>query len=238
MMMEHLKSKRNSRKVLDTSGTALAKQVACTAPQGVPIRHNPAKHTRSGRFGRSDPMLNVLRRAVVAATIAFSGEMAVADGLQDSLTAAQAGDAGTQNILGVIYANGTGVLKDVAEAVRWFRLAADQGLVYAQRNLGWMYENGNGVLKDAVEAVRWYRRAADQGDAMAQGNLGLMYIAGSRVPRDIVTAHMWLNIASANGWEPAAELRDSLEQQMTPEDISAAIRRAKLCMASSYADCD
>ena len=238
MMMEHLKSKRNSRKVLDTPGTALAKQVACTAPQGVPIRRNPAKHTLSVKFGRSEPMMNVLRRALVAATIAFSAEMAVADGLQDGLTAAQAGDAGAQFNLGLMYANGTGVLKDSAEAVRWYRLAADQGLAEAQRNLGGMYANGNGVLKDGAEAVRWFRLAADQGLAEAQYNLGVMYFEGSGVPRDIVTAHMWLNIASANGMEGAAELRDSLELMMSPEDMSEAARRARLCMASSYADCD
>ena len=183
-------------------------------------------------------MMNVLRRALVAATIAFCAEMAVADGLQDGLTAAQAGDAEAQFNLGVMYAYGTGVIKDGAEAVRWFRLAADQGDAAAQRNLGGMYEFGTGVLKDAAEAVRWYRLAADQGSAIAQFNLGAMYFEGSGVPRDIVTAHMWVNIASANGLEPAAGMRARLEQEMSPEDKSEAIRRAKLCMASSYADCD
>ena len=35
--------------------------------------------------------------------------------------------AGAQFNLGVMYANGRGVLKDEAEAVRWYRLAAEQG---------------------------------------------------------------------------------------------------------------
>ena len=183
-------------------------------------------------------MMNVLRRALVAATIAFCAEMAVADGLQDALTAAQAGDASAQFNLGLMYDNGTGVLKDAAEAVRWYRLAADQGLAFAQYNLGAMYANGTGVLKDGAEAVRWFRLAADQGDVGTQSYLGVMYFEGSGVPRDIVTAHMWQNIANANGSEFAAELRDSLEPMMSPEDKSEAIRRAKLCMASSYADCD
>ena len=116
--------------------------------------------------------------------------------------------------------------------------AAQAGDAIAQYNLGVMYSDGNGVIKDGAEAVRWYRLAADQGLAEAQSNLGGMYFEGSGVPRDIVTAHMWLNIASANGAEPAAGLRDSLEQEMTPEDISEATRRAERCMTSSYADCD
>lgn len=64
---------------------------------------------------------------------------------------------------GVMYANGQGVVKDEAEAVRWFRKAAEQGTAGAQHNLGFMYENGYGVKKDKVEAVRWYLLAADQG---------------------------------------------------------------------------
>ena len=62
-----------------------------------------------------------------------------------------------------MYANGEGVLKDDAEAVRWYRLAAEQGYAGAQNNLGLMYANGEGVLKDAAEAVRWYRLARRPG---------------------------------------------------------------------------
>ena len=62
-----------------------------------------------------------------------------------------------------MYANGRGVLKDDAEAVRWYRLAADQGDATAKSNLGFMYTNGRGVLKDDAEAMRWYRLAADSG---------------------------------------------------------------------------
>ena len=59
-----------------------------------------------------------------------------------------------------------GVLKDEAEGVRWYRMAAEQGLAGAQFNLGVMYDNGRGVLKDEAEAVRWYRMAAEQGHAV------------------------------------------------------------------------
>ena len=41
--------------------------------------------------------------------------------------AAEQGDASAQFNLGIMYANGQGVLKDDAEAMRWYRLAAEQG---------------------------------------------------------------------------------------------------------------
>ena len=55
-----------------------------------------------------------------------------------------------------------GVLKDEAEAVRWYRLAATQGVATAQFRVGVMYTEGRGVLKDEGEAARWFRLAAEQ----------------------------------------------------------------------------
>ena len=45
---------------------------------------------------------------------------------------AEEGDAFSQYFLGDMYADGDGVPQDYAEAVRWFRLAAEQGNVDAQ----------------------------------------------------------------------------------------------------------
>jgi uncharacterized protein len=53
---------------------------------------------------------------------------------------------------GVLYEEGQGVPQDYAEAVKWFQLAADQGLAIAQNNLGAMYYNGQGVPQDYVQA--------------------------------------------------------------------------------------
>jgi TPR repeat protein len=48
------------------------------------------------------------------------------------------------------------VVHDDAEAVRWYRLAADQGDADAQQNLGRHYVYGTGVARDNAEALRWY----------------------------------------------------------------------------------
>jgi len=70
--------------------------------------------------------------------------------------------------LGMIYDTGEGVTKDAAEAVKWYRKAADQGLAAAQFNLGVMYANGEGVTKDNMEAYKWLLLAGAKGDEMAR----------------------------------------------------------------------
>ena len=58
--------------------------------------------------------------------------------------------------------------KNLPEAIRWYRRAAEQGHARAQRNLGVCYAIGTGVDQDTVEAVKWYRKAAEQEDIGAQ----------------------------------------------------------------------
>ncbi len=48
----------------------------------------------------------------------------------------------------------------IAEAVKWFRKAAEQGYGGAQFNLGVMYDNGYGVPQDYVQAYMWFNLAA------------------------------------------------------------------------------
>ena len=58
-----------------------------------------------------------------------------------------------------------------AEAVRFWRLAAEQGHADAQFGLGVMFYNGRGVAQDRAEAIRLYRLAAAQGHAGATAAL-------------------------------------------------------------------
>ena len=50
-----------------------------------------------------------------------------------------------------------GMPQDFAEAVSWYRKAADQGYAMAQDSLGNTYAQA-GESQDYAEAVRWYRR--------------------------------------------------------------------------------
>ena len=132
---------------------------------------------------------------------------------------------------GFAYDYGQGVPLDDAEAVVWYRLAAEQGHASAQYNLGVMYDNGEGIPQDDAEAIRWYRLAAEQGSASAQNNLGVMYGTGEGVPQDNVEAHMWLNLAASRlsgaDRERTVATRDRVAERMTPADLSEAQRRAR-----------
>ena len=82
--------------------------------------------------------------------------------------AAEQGYASAQTNLGFMYADGRGVPKDDAKAVKWFRLAAEQGHAQAQYNLGFMYADGRGVLKDRILAHIWFNIAGANGHAQAR----------------------------------------------------------------------
>ena len=62
-----------------------------------------------------------------------------------------------------MYATGEGVVEDDVEAVRWYRMAAEQGHAVAQYELGRMYATGMGVLKDAVRVHMWFNIAGANG---------------------------------------------------------------------------
>ncbi len=81
------------------------------------------------------------------------------------------GDPVAQFSLGVMYDFGEGVPEDDAEAVRWYRKAADQGLAQAQHNLGTLYANGEGVPQDHVIALMWLILSRAGGDERAQSLL-------------------------------------------------------------------
>ena len=111
--------------------------------------------------------------AAMAMTVLLAATVLLAqDNPELSRQAAEQGDAEAQYNLGFMYAEGRGVSKDEAEAVRWYRLGADQGFTVAQLELGLMLmlmsDAGEGVSKDEPELVRWYRLGADQGFAVAQ----------------------------------------------------------------------
>jgi TPR repeat protein len=62
------------------------------------------------------------------------------------------------------------VPQDDAEAVKWFRKAAEQGHAKVQYNLGVIYEMGRGVAGDDVAAYAWYSAAAASGHNKARKN--------------------------------------------------------------------
>ena len=93
--------------------------------------------------------------------------LVLAIALVGGVTACSPENAQTQFERGKRYEKGDGVPKDIAQAVIWYRKAAEQGHAKAQFALGVRYGKGEGVPQDAAQAVTWYRKAAEQGNAKA-----------------------------------------------------------------------
>lgn len=89
--------------------------------------------------------------------------------------------------------------KAYAQAMKWYRQAADKGNVAAMNSIGGMYEHGEGVARDDRQAADWYQRAADKGYAAAMYNLGVMYARGKGVTRDDAQAIQWYRRAADKG---------------------------------------
>jgi TPR repeat protein len=89
--------------------------------------------------------------------------------------------------------------KNYTEAIKWYRIAAEQGHANAQSSLGVMYRLGYGVTQDYAEAVKWFRKAAEQGDEFGQHMLGFMYESGHGVTQDYAEAMKWFRKAAEQG---------------------------------------
>ncbi len=103
--------------------------------------------------GESTPRLGLFRRVCPAAALVFlalgipalagldtaaaayrNGDYAAA--LHELSPPAENGDAEAQFLLGSMFEGGLGVEQSYAEAIKWYGLAAERGLVRAQFHLG------------------------------------------------------------------------------------------------------
>ncbi len=108
---------------------------------------------------------------------------------------AERGDAWAQRCMGDCYKDGRGLAKDELEAVKWYRLAADQGDPVAQLAMSVHYF----YKRNPDEEVKWCRLAAEQGYAPAQSSLGFLYEAGRGVAKSDAEAIRWYRRAAEQG---------------------------------------
>ena len=117
--------------------------------------------------------------------------------------------------------------KDLVEAVKWYRKAAEQNHAQASYTVGRCYEKGEGVAKDPVEAAKWYRKAAEKNYALGQSTLARRYYTGEGVAKDLAEAYKWWLLAAKQGDENAKKAMTMLENKMTPEQIAEGQKRAR-----------
>lgn len=99
--------------------------------------------------------------------------------------------------LAIAYDEGQGVPKDEAQAVVWYRRAAEQGHASAQFSLGLMYAEGRGVAKDLVQAFMWYGLAAAGGVTVRDRDT----LARQMTPQQIAEAQRL-----SREWKPKEEV--------------------------------
>jgi TPR repeat protein len=129
---------------------------------------------------------------------------------------------------GAAYYHGEGTGQNYAEALRWFRKAAEQNHPQALSWIGVIYYEGRGVPQDHAEAARWFTRAAELGVPAAQNNLGFMYLMGEGVTQDYVQAYVWLSLAATFGVEQSYSLRRQAAARMSPDQLEEARRQVEL----------
>ncbi len=123
-----------------------------------------------------------------------------AKALKEWRDAALNGDPKAQLGMGILHDTGRGVQANPTEAVRWYGMAAGQGVVTALYNLGRLYAEGRGVSKNIEEAERLWVRAAQGGSQTAQHNLGVLYYRGEGVKQDYDAAYEWFQRGAETGY--------------------------------------
>lgn len=110
-----------------------------------------------------------------------------------------AGDAGAQATLALMYEFGQGVERSPAKAAELYEEAAPGMDLEFRHNLATKFYSGDGLILDYAKAARWWREAADGGVPESQYDLGLLYHTGKGVPRDYAKALELYEAAARRG---------------------------------------
>lgn len=145
---------------------------------------------------------------------------------------ADAGDATGQLNCALLLKEGRGVEADAALAVDYFEQAAEQGNIAAKNLLGQILATGDGVPADTDRARALFMQTSLEGNAMGLFELAKSFAAED----DLVQAYAYANLATVRQHQEARTLRDTLEAQMTSEQIDAGQEQAKIWTASRIAE--
>lgn len=116
--------------------------------------------------------------------------------------AADHGDVNACVQIGVHYADGYGVEKDMTQAYRWLRVAAicaKPDDLKPMQCLADFYAEEEGWEQGDTNLVKWCQNAAEQGNSFAQRLLGVYYAIGKGVEQDDAEAVKWYLKAAEQG---------------------------------------
>ena len=116
---------------------------------------------------------------------------------------------------------------DFKTAYEIWQPMAEKGDAVAQLKIAVRYYEGNGVRKDYVEAFRWYKLSAEQGNTSAQVNVASMLHTGIGTTQNYIEAYKWAKLAASTGDVTGISLKESLDKELTPQQIAAGKKLAK-----------
>ena len=118
-----------------------------------------------------------------------------------------------------------GESKDYAEALKWYRKAAERGHARAQDDLGVLFEKGRGVPQDTMAALMWLTISLMNADAEATPNARTME-SKARIVATLAPSHRM--------FPPEF---DELIAKRVQMDVEEAELRAIRCVLSRYNNC-
>lgn len=136
------------------------------------------------------------------------------------------GSVEADRLLGDLALTGTGMPKDAAIALEYYRRGAEAGSNPCKLALHRLYREGVELPRDPVEAERHGRAAAESGDAEAAFELGLFYERFSGDTPEWLRASEWMRTAAERG-HAAAALRLAeyhLEGRLGPVNSAEGVR--------------
>ena len=165
------------------------------------------------------------RRALYQLGRAYAANGQPADAIAAYRKAIDKGSSAAMVELGILYAAGSGVAKDEAQARALFERAAAAGNPRGVTRLTALANGGAaGPPADPAQARAMLMKAADANSAEAQFQLGVMYAEGTGGPKDDVAARAMFEKAAAQNHAEALDWLGAfvLSGRGGPQDTNAA----------------
>ena len=164
------------------------------------------------------------RRALYQLGRAYAASQKWPEAVSAYRKAADRGSTAAMVELGVLFANGSGVAKDQAQARKLFERAAAAGNPRGATDLAALSNGGGGAPSDPAEARALLAKAAEANSAEAQFQLGLMIADGVGGPKDDAAARALFEKAAAQGHAGALDWLGSFAEagRGGPQDSGAA----------------
>ncbi|MBC8050072.1 MAG: sel1 repeat family protein [Chitinophagales bacterium] len=145
--------------------------------------------------GKTPPAVVAVKPAEDSAYAAFD-EGCYFKALNLAQAAAAKNEPQAYTLIGQIYEQGLGAIKDDVKAAEAYAQGAALGDFNAQFQIGMMLLQGRGINKNPDKAVSFLELAAQKNHVLANYNLALVFVEGVTRPQDFVKAAQYLEKAA------------------------------------------